>query len=384
MRITILQGAFLPVPPLLGGAVEKLWFQLGKEFARSGHEVVQISRTYPGLPHLEIIDSVRHIRIPGFDFPSNIFLHKTFDFLYSLRALSFLPAADILITNTFFMPLLQRMSNPLSGKLVVNVERMPKGQLCLYKHVSALRCCSSAVYDQALHQCAFLKDNAVVIPNPLPFTPDIPEDISKKRQVILYCGRIHPEKGIDLLLHAFVRLCTSGLTGWTLRIVGPVDIKQGGGGLSYQRRLEAIASSSPLNVEWVGPLYDDLQLHKEYRNASIFVYPSLAEQGEAFGVAPLEAMCFGAVPIVSSLRCFSDFVIHSYNGLIFNHRATNAVDELANSIISLIQRTSYREFLSNHALLVRHSHHPSAISRQLIALFYTLLHDDTRTHAPSK
>jgi hypothetical protein len=26
MKITIIQGAFLPVPPLLGGGVEKMWF----------------------------------------------------------------------------------------------------------------------------------------------------------------------------------------------------------------------------------------------------------------------------------------------------------------------------------------------------------------------
>jgi hypothetical protein len=37
MRITIVQGAFLPVPPVLGGAVEKIWFALGKEFASRGH-----------------------------------------------------------------------------------------------------------------------------------------------------------------------------------------------------------------------------------------------------------------------------------------------------------------------------------------------------------
>ena len=44
MKITIVLGAFFPVPPLLGGAVEKVWFALGPEFVRRGHEVVQISR----------------------------------------------------------------------------------------------------------------------------------------------------------------------------------------------------------------------------------------------------------------------------------------------------------------------------------------------------
>lgn len=372
MRITILQGAFLPVPPLLGGAVEKLWFQLGKEFARSGHDVVHISRMYPGLAHLENIDSVRHIRIPGFDIPSNAFLLKLFDFLYSLRALLNLPASDILITNTFFAPILIRLLFCSSRKVVVDVERMPKGQLFLYKHVAALRCCSTAVLDHAVQQCSSLSRNAVVVPNPLPFIPDTSEVPPSKQPVILYCGRVHPEKGIELLLRAFLILRQSGFDEWSLRIVGPIDIHQGGGGISYQRRLEAIALSSSLDIEWVGPLYDDFQLHAEYRRASIFVYPSLAEHGEAFGVAPLEAMAHGAVPIVSSLSCFSDFIKHGYNGCIFNHRAEDPVFELANSIQSLIERPSYRKSLSLHALHVRESHHPAAISDQLIQLFSSL------------
>ena len=33
MNITIVQGAFKPVPPVTGGSVEKLWFDLGREFA---------------------------------------------------------------------------------------------------------------------------------------------------------------------------------------------------------------------------------------------------------------------------------------------------------------------------------------------------------------
>ena len=40
MKITIVLGAFFPVPPIKGGAVEKIWFALGQEFARRGHDVV--------------------------------------------------------------------------------------------------------------------------------------------------------------------------------------------------------------------------------------------------------------------------------------------------------------------------------------------------------
>jgi len=65
MKITIVLGAFFSVPPLMGGAVEKVWFTLAQEFARLGHEVTQISRSQPDLPAAEEIEKVQHLRIPG-------------------------------------------------------------------------------------------------------------------------------------------------------------------------------------------------------------------------------------------------------------------------------------------------------------------------------
>jgi hypothetical protein len=72
MRITIVLGAFFPIPPLLGGAVEKVWFALGQEFVRQGHEVVQISRRHRDLPKSEVIARVRHLRVKGYAQPGSI------------------------------------------------------------------------------------------------------------------------------------------------------------------------------------------------------------------------------------------------------------------------------------------------------------------------
>src|SRR4051812_47755133 len=108
MKITIVLGAFFPVPPIMGGAVEKAWFALGQEFARRGHEVVQISRAHPSLPQAETIEGVRHIRVAGYAQPRSIILLKFFDLLYSIRARRVLPEADIVVTNTFWLPLLIR------------------------------------------------------------------------------------------------------------------------------------------------------------------------------------------------------------------------------------------------------------------------------------
>ena len=36
MKITIVLGAFFPVPPTMGGGVEKVWFTLAPEFVKRG------------------------------------------------------------------------------------------------------------------------------------------------------------------------------------------------------------------------------------------------------------------------------------------------------------------------------------------------------------
>src|ERR1700733_5122827 len=101
MRITIVQGAFLPIPPVSGGAVEKIWFALGKEFARRGHQVTHVSRRHETLAWEECIEGVHHIRVAGFDTPSSLARLKWRDLLYTRKAVKALPEADILVTNTF-------------------------------------------------------------------------------------------------------------------------------------------------------------------------------------------------------------------------------------------------------------------------------------------
>ena len=81
MKITTVLGAFLPVPPVMGGAVEKVWFALSQEFARRGHEVVLVSRALPELPRCETRAGVKHFRVRGFDTPRSLLWLKFLDLI---------------------------------------------------------------------------------------------------------------------------------------------------------------------------------------------------------------------------------------------------------------------------------------------------------------
>ncbi len=364
MRITILQGAFFPVPPVRGGAVEKLWHQLGIAFARRGHEVTQISRDVPELPTTDNRDGVRHIRVSGYDQPPGTLALKWRDLCYTRRALRVAPPSDILVTNTFWAPLLAPRK---LGRIHVSVERMPKGQMRLYRRASRLRACSQAVADGIKREAASLSDRVIVIPNPLPFVPDRPAETRSSSDQILYVGRIHPVKGVELLLQSFTRAKDTGTipSSGHLVLVGPADTARGGGGDSWWR--DTLARYDRTDIKWVGPIYDSLELDAHYRSASVLVYPTLDEAGEAMPVTPLEAMAWGCIPVVSDLACFRDYLESGKNGYTFDHHSDTPVDALAGTLAQALSPTG--QGLASAALKVRNSHAVETIADQFLSDF---------------
>lgn len=336
MKITIVLGAFLPVPPIMGGAVEKVWFQLGQEFARRGHDVVQISRASPQFPNDEVINGVRHLRVRGFDTPGSLLWLKFLDLIYSIRTMSILPKADIIVTNTFWLPMLLRSSR--RGRVYVHVARYPKGQMRFYGNAARLQAPSHAVARAIAREAPHLSSKAKVVPYPAPksASPSAPPPVQQREKIILFVGRVHPEKGVHLLVDAFAGKARTVFANWKLMIVGPVEEKFGGGGNSYHVDLKRRAGEAGDRIIFQGSIFDPVALERLFRRARLFVYPSLAESGESFGLAPLEAMAHGCAVLVSNLECFQDFVQDGRTGFVFDHYSTNPAENLRNKIDNVI------------------------------------------------
>lgn len=368
LKITLLQGAFFPVPPIRGGAVEKLWYQLGLEFARQGHQVTHISRSVPELPNESHDGGVHHLRVPGYDQPKGGIALKCRDFLYTRRALRVAPAADILVTNTFFAPF---MAQAKLGRIYVSVERMPKGQMKFYRRASRLRACSKAVGDAIIKEAPSLKNRVRVIPNPLSFHPDQPALARKHPNEILFVGRIHPAKGVDLLLEAFVQGKTNGIipSPCRLKLIGPSEVGRGGGGEQWWQN--TLKNYDRPDIEWIGPIYDPEVLNSYYRAAAVLAYPTSDEMGEAMPVAPLEAMAWGCVPVVSDLACFRDYLEHGRNGFVFNHRAVDGVSALAQTLSLALSPAGLG--LSSVASQVRETHACPVIAGKFLEDFQSIL-----------
>ena len=118
---------------------------------------------------------------------------------------------------------------------------------------------------------------------------------------VVYSGRVHKEKGLDILVKAVTRLHEVGVSVG-LRIIGATKIEDGGSGEDYVDYLESLVRG--YRITWVEPIFSPSLLAKEIRKGDIFCYPSIAGLGETFGVAPLEAMGLGLVPIDhTDVRC---------------------------------------------------------------------------------
>jgi glycosyltransferase involved in cell wall biosynthesis len=105
----------------------------------------------------------------------------------------------------------------------------------------------------------------------------------------LFLGRIHPKKGIDLLIEAFSRVAKLH-PEIDLVVAGPDQV-------GWQRKLQKRASDLGIasRVHWAGMLTDDTKWGA-YRAAEAFILPSHQEN---FGVVVAEALASGTPSLIT-------------------------------------------------------------------------------------
>jgi glycosyltransferase involved in cell wall biosynthesis len=273
------------------------------------------------------------------------------------------------------------MLKPAAGRVAVVLGRMPKGQTRWYRRVDRLLATSEAVAAKARAENPRIAPRIRVFPNPVDWqlhADAAREAPSTDTITIGYVGRLHPEKGLEILLEAATRLAgTPGLPPWRLVLVGPALVSQGGGGEGYRDGL--VARFQPIlgdRLVFLPPEYDAVKLAALYGGIDVFCYPSQAERGEGLSIAPIEAMSAAAVPVVSDLDCYRDLIRHEVDGLVFNHRAADAAANLAAALARLLVDAPFREILAKRA-------QATARSYDYVECAAALLDDFTRLTNPA-
>lgn len=377
MKITIVMGFFLPVPALAGGATEKIWHRLGELMAGEGHDVTIVSRRWKGLPDRETIGRLTHLRLPGMNHTRWLPTNLALDFIWGLRVMRALPPADVVVCNTVSLPVYLRRLKPAAGRVAVVLGRMPKGQNRFYGAADLLLATSTAVADKAAGENPRLAGRIFRFPNPIDWHlhhAARAQDAPNRPLAIGYVGRIHPEKGLETLLHASLQLAAkAALPPWRVALIGPVSVAQGGGGEAYRDALQAeFGARLGGRLEFVPPVFDRAVLARRYGELDVFCYPSLAAKGEGLSIAPIEAMAAGAVPVVSKLDCYQDLIVPGENGLQFDQTRTDAANELAAHLESLLTDAARRRTLAARAQETARRFDYAETARLLLGRFGTL------------
>jgi glycosyltransferase involved in cell wall biosynthesis len=116
-------------------------------------------------------------------------------------------------------------------------------------------------------------------------------------EMILYLGRLHERKGIDLLIRAFEGM-ESGQNR-DLVIVGPDD-----GNLTSLQQLQQQLQAK--NISFTGPMYNEEKL-AAYVDADLFVLPS-KNKYESFGNVVIEAMACGTPAMTTNVCGFAEWL----------------------------------------------------------------------------
>jgi glycosyltransferase involved in cell wall biosynthesis len=145
-----------------------------------------------------------------------------------------------------------------------------------------------------------LKQPVVMAPNGVDL-PDLKErpdrsvvetdhPLLRAKRWVVFLSRLHPKKGLDVLLDAWQQQTDETLKGTVLAIAGPDHT-------GYRREVEnrieelGLGRSVILTGELLGRMKDSL-----LANASVFVLPSYSEN---FGIAIAEALAWGR-PVIAS------------------------------------------------------------------------------------
>ena len=183
--------------------------------------------------------------------------------------------------------------------------------------------------------------------------------LASEQRIILYLGRIHKIKGLDLLVKAFADL-SKPLNDIKLVIVGPDD-----GYLPPLKQLIADLGISD-KVLFTRPLYGQEKL-KAYVDADVYVLPSVYE---TFPIAVLESWACGT-PVVVTDRCGIADVIDGQAGLVVPYDK----EQLQHTLLRMLDDDKMRlRFGEKGKLLVHEKFSLEKIAEQVEGVYRGVQH----------
>ena len=343
--------------PWVGGT-ERQAHKLARALIASGVDVqVVTGRWFRGTARSEVIDGVPVFRnhtlweffgirglrkFGGYLYIATLLLHlwrrrNSYDVIH-VHGLNYHTFAATLAGRRLGKPVVTKLANSGSASDVLKMRESRQLALARFMLPTALRSDRFVALNPdvvaELAAAGVPPDRIVNVPNGVethhaPRTDHRLHDPAR----VLYVGRLHSQKGLDTLLHAFAVLRRQLDHRVTLRIVGAGPL--GDTLVALADRLGISAA-----VDFVGQRDDVV---RELDGADVFVLPSRAE---GLSNALLEAMAAGIPPIVSDIPGNRDVVEDGRTGLVV---AVDDVAALASALARVLTDERLRSALGSAA-----------------------------------
>jgi glycosyltransferase involved in cell wall biosynthesis len=189
-----------------------------------------------------------------------------------------------------------------------------------HAHLRNAACLRATSPMEAEHFRRFgLKNPIAVVANGIDIPVRLPRECAPdRRRRLLFLSRIHPKKGLDFLLRAWVRL-QGRYDDWDLIITGPDEI-------GHTAAMQTLASRlGCARVTWQPPVFGEAK-GALYRSADLFVLPTHAEN---FGLVVGEALAH-EIPVITTRNA-------PWDGLV-EHRCGWWIDLNDDDLVTALER----------------------------------------------
>lgn len=189
-------------------------------------------------------------------------------------------------------------------------------------------------------------------------------DINPQKPTILYIGRVDPEKSLDVLMSAFIKV-QEKVENAQLVIVGDGTMRP---------KLEKMAEKAGISdkVVFTGRVIGK-DLPQLYRTGDVF---AITSKTETQSIVLLEAMATGLPAVAVKAGAIPELVHNGKNGYLCE---ADDVDAVAKSLICILQDKNLRETMSEKSLELIKKHDISYTLTRIEEIYHRVL-DEKKTH----
>ncbi|MFC0524632.1 glycosyltransferase family 4 protein [Pontibacillus salicampi] len=354
MNILMICTEKLPVPPVLGGAIQT-YIAGALPYLSKQHTITVLGVNDPSLPDEEMIDGVRYVRVPG----------KVFE-VYREAVMSFVATETFDLIHIFNRPRLvlpirtvapqSKITLSMHNDMFQPAKIDPDMATAALNEVSRIVTVSDYVGNVIRELYPQADQKISTIYSGVDINRFLPGDHSKMKSVrnqlrrendlegktvLLFAGRLSRNKGVDKLVQALPELAKKH-KDLALVIVGSKWFSQEGV-TDYVAYVRALANRLPVPVVTTG-FISPADIQQWYAAADVFVCTSIWQ--EPLARVHYEAMAAG-LPIVTTARGGNpEVIVEGENGLIVEdptdpNQFVNKVDQVLSNRSSMKKMGQY-------------------------------------------